>query len=177
MLTGNAAGKAFHCMRAAPALQDSPTIRAAEDVVALVPAVHRVVVLDTNVVLDWLLFTDPRAVPVAAAVTAGAVRWVATEAMRGELERVLLRGIAAKPRQPIDEVMKAFDRWSTRVEPAPGASLPSLRCSDADDQMFIDLAFQVGAAALLSRDRAVLRLAGPALRSGLRIVVPEHWAG
>jgi predicted nucleic acid-binding protein len=134
-------------------------------------------VLDTNVVLDWLLFADPRVAPLAAAVTAGRVRWVASAAMRVELDRVLKRGIASRPGHATDTVMMAFDRWAAGLEPASATIPPSLRCSDEDDQMFVDLALQARASALISRDRAVLRLARAAKALGLAIVVPERWQG
>jgi len=51
-----------------------------------------------------------------------------------------------------------------------------LRCSDGDDQKFIDLAVASGAIWLISRDRAVLRLARRASAFGLAIVTPERWA-
>jgi predicted nucleic acid-binding protein len=140
-------------------------------------SVFPLIVLDTNVVLDWLLFDDRRMATLAAALTAGRVRWVASEPMREELCRVLLRGIATRPGQATDSIVAAFDRWSARVEPAAASLAPSLRCSDADDQKFVDLAVQMRASDLISRDRAVLRLAGAARGVGLRIVVPERWTG
>ncbi len=138
-------------------------------------ALSPLIVLDTNVVLDWLLFDDPRVAPVARAVMAGRARWIASASMRDELDRVLRRGIASRPQHPTGTVMVAFDRWSTSVESASPAFVPSLRCSDPDDQKFIDLAVQQRAAMLVSRDRAVLRLARAATAVGLRIVVPERW--
>ena len=134
-------------------------------------------VLDTNVVLDWLLFADPRVAPLAAAVTSGRVRWIASAAMRAELDRVLKRGIASRPGHATDTVVRAFDRWAADVEPASAPTPRSLRCSDEDDQMFVDLALQARASALISRDRAVLRLARAAKSLGLAIVVPERWQG
>jgi predicted nucleic acid-binding protein len=50
-----------------------------------------------------------------------------------------------------------------------------LRCTDPDDQKFIDAAI-VSAQWLISRDRAVLKLARRAAALGLRIVTPERWA-
>ncbi len=136
-----------------------------------------VIVLDTNVVLDWLLFDDPRSAPLASAVMAGGVRWVASLPMRSELDRVLRRGIASRPDHPTDAVVAAFDRWSAPVEPAFASPAHCMRCSDADDQKFVDLAMQMRASYLISRDRAVLRLARAARTFGVRIVVPERWEG
>ena len=39
------------------------------------------VVLDTNVVLDWLLFEDSNAMPLGAAIEAGAAIWIGTSSM------------------------------------------------------------------------------------------------
>ena len=46
-------------------------------------------VLDTNIVLDLWWFEDPRVEPLQMAVQSGQVRWLATDAMREELQRVL----------------------------------------------------------------------------------------
>ena len=47
------------------------------------------VVIDTNIALDLLVFEDPAWVPLIALLAAGELRWLATAAMRVELERVL----------------------------------------------------------------------------------------
>ena len=40
------------------------------------------IVLDTNVVLDWLLFNDPSSAHFAKAIAECGLRWVASQAMR-----------------------------------------------------------------------------------------------
>ena len=130
------------------------------------------VVLDTNVVLDWLLFDDPAARAVAIAVMQQRLRWIATTAMRDELAEVLGAGLAAaRGRDPVC-LLQAWDRY---VTPRPPAASHPLRCRDADDQMFIDLALGAGASWLVSRDRAVLALSRRAALLGLRIVRPAEW--
>ena len=72
--------------------------------------------------------------------------------------------------------MAVFD--SLAVDMGALASLGAttrLRCSDPDDQMFIDLAMAHGANGLLTRDRAVLRLALRARSFGVLIATPEVW--
>ena len=134
-------------------------------------------VLDTNVVLDWLLFDDPSAAPLAAAIVLRQVRWVATVAMRDEFAEVLRRGLAAQRNADPAALLAA---WNAHAEmAAEPARLPAsvpLDCSDPDDQKFLDLAHAAGATWLLSRDRAVLRLARRAARFGISIAVPERWA-
>ena len=46
-------------------------------------------VLDTNIVLDVFVFADEASVPLRVALRAGSLQWLATAAMREELERVL----------------------------------------------------------------------------------------
>ena len=66
-------------------------------------------------------------------------------------------------------------RW---LDGPPGKTPPHLPvCRDPDDQKFIDLARCIGAGTLLSRDRAVLKLAARARRLGVLILTPTAWAG
>ncbi|MEP6740117.1 MAG: PIN domain-containing protein [Caldimonas sp.] len=132
-------------------------------------------VLDTNVVLDWLLFDDPRCAALTEAIGTGRVRWLASTEMRDELEDVLTRGIAPKRKRDPAAVLAQWDRWAVIAEPGDQPSPRELRCSDGDDQKFIDLALQVRAAALISRDRAVLKLARRAALHGLTIVSIADW--
>jgi len=134
-----------------------------------------IVVLDTNVVLDWLLFDDARCRHLADAIASGALRWIASAPMRAELDHVLARGIASARAGHPDRVRDGWERWSITVEAARRPSPPALRCTDADDQKFIDLALESGAAALLSRDRAVLKLARRAATHGLTIASGAAW--
>nr|WP_279343803.1 putative toxin-antitoxin system toxin component, PIN family [Variovorax terrae] len=114
--------------------------------------------MDTNIVLDAFVFSDAAALPLKQALVAAQLQWLATPAMRSELERVLaypqitprlaFYGLAA------GDVLAAFDRHACLVEAAPKACVT---CSDPDDQPFIDLAV-AHKARLLSKDRAVLSM-------------------
>ena len=115
-------------------------------------------VIDTNIVLDLLVFEDPAQAPLREAVQQGHVVWLATDAMRDELERVLAypqiaRRLVARLK-PAQEVLGQFDSHSRRVQPPARAPV---RCRDSDDQIFIDLAV-AHRAELLSKDALVLRL-------------------
>jgi predicted nucleic acid-binding protein len=134
-------------------------------------------VLDTNVVLDWLLFGDPTAAPIAAAIAGQRVRWIATAAMRDELAEVLRRGLAAARGSDPAAILAGWDAYAEILaEPVRLPPALSLNCTDPDDQKFINLAYASGAAWLLSRDRAVLRLARRAAALGITIAVPERWS-
>jgi predicted nucleic acid-binding protein len=112
------------------------------------------VVLDTNTVLDWLVFEDPGAAAVAAAVRDGALRWLACAAMRDELARILGYRNLAKWNPDSERTLAAFDQYATRLPCPPPAPL-NLRCSDPDDQVFIDLALAHQSTWLLTHDRAL----------------------
>ena len=130
------------------------------------------VVIDTNVVLDLFVFDDPAVAPLRAALVEGRVAWIATEAMRDELRRVLDYPHLARRLGDTGSaaVLADFDRHTRRVEPADKALFT---CRDPDDQRFIDLAVACGAA-LLSKDAHVLALARRLARIGVR--VSRAWA-
>lgn len=131
-------------------------------------------VLDTNVALDWLLFADPAAAPLATAVETGAVTWLACAHMREEFERVL-RYPALERWQPDAAALLARMDGLARWLPAPPAD-PLLRCTDPDDQVFLDLSRAHHARWLITRDRALLALARRAAPLGLAILTPARWA-
>lgn len=125
------------------------------------------VVLDTNIVLDVLVFQEPAALALRVALEAVSLQWLATSRMRDELQRVLgypqieqrLHFHGLTPEQ----VLTRRDRWVRQVPAAPRCACI---CKDADDQCFIDLAVAHGAL-LLSKDDQVLRLRKRLARQGV----------
>ncbi|MDD2713776.1 MAG: putative toxin-antitoxin system toxin component, PIN family [Simplicispira sp.] len=118
----------------------------------------RALVLDTNIVLDLLVFRDPATALVRQLLHTGALRWVATAPMREELARVLTYPQVA-PRVDFygltsASVLQSFDAQVQTV--AEAARVPAT-CRDADDQKFLDLA-AAERAVLLSKDKAVVAL-------------------
>ncbi len=140
-------------------------------------------VLDTNVVFDLLHFDDATARPLRLALEAGRLRCVVTEATRDEWRRVLdypefgldpaQRAALVRRYQSLSELVPAVAAgasppvrgtpihdgllYPARQKPM-GGRMPLPRCSDPDDQMFIELAAAVPAQGLVSKDRALLRL-------------------
>jgi predicted nucleic acid-binding protein len=118
----------------------------------------QILILDTNVVLDLFVFNDKAARQLRADLEQGGLHWIATRAMRDELERVLayphiesrmtFYGLAAA------DVLAGFDHHAHLVD-APAKA--SVACSDPDDQKFIDLAVH-RRCLLLSKDAAVLSM-------------------
>jgi len=134
------------------------------------------IVIDTNIVLDLLIFKDPastalqHALDATDATGASQLNWLATQPMRDELARVLAypqivtRLVLCK--LLADDVLTAFDKHARIVASAPKASVT---CSDADDQKFIDLAVS-HKAMLLSKDKAVLSMAKRLLALEVRVL-------
>lgn len=118
----------------------------------------RPVVLDTNVVLDLLVFADAAAAPLRDGLQQGRLQWLATAAMRDEFARVLaypkLASRIAFFGREAAALLQAFDGQARLVEVPLAAPV---RCQDPDDQKFIDLAV-AHRCLLLSKDGEVLRM-------------------
>lgn len=133
-------------------------------------------VLDTNVILDWVLFKRATVQPLVDAVLNAKLRWIATEAMCSELEHLLGRPMPMRwENERVRSLSVDFSAWRTIVSnPQAGAS-GRLICSDKCDQKFIDLALARPARWLVTRDKALLKLARRAKLRGVSVVQPEDW--
>lgn len=131
-------------------------------------------VLDTNVCLDLYIYGSPYCASLAAALRAGTQQALTNAACREEWLRVLGYTHLALDEARRAQAVAAYDAqlapW-TATAPAEAASLP--RCRDADDQKFLELAQACGARYLLSRDKALLKLARRTRRDhGFDILTP-----
>jgi putative PIN family toxin of toxin-antitoxin system len=129
------------------------------------------VVLDTNVLLDFWVFDDPRSRALREALDAGRIQALRDGATVDELAEVLSR-----PRFGLEAVrqmalLRDWDRLALAEPAALGAS--PLRCADPLDQKFLDLAASARADWLVSKDKALLKLARRARTLGLAILLPE----
>ena len=129
----------------------------------------KTIVLDTNIVLDLWLYLDPVLPALLEALTSKRVDWVATQAMRDELERVLAYSHIVlrmhKGGLVAEEVLAQFDRFARVV---PVADRAPYVCKDADDQKFIDLACAYSCR-LVSKDKAVLTMRNRLARVGVLV--------
>ena len=132
------------------------------------------VVIDTQTVMDWLVFQEPSVMPLADAVTAGELQWLGHPSMLEELLHVLGRGVAASRNPDVAAIQAVFAAQCRQIDTLPPRA-PRLVCRDPDDQIFIDLALAHGAKWLISRDRAVLALAKRARPFGLEILSAPQW--
>lgn len=142
-----------------------------------------IVVLDSNVVLGLFWFQDPALDLLQRALEDRTLTWHACAPMREELMEVMSRDGLRTPSQtgrPVGrghaarQVLTAFDSLVCSTPSMPNLSNP--RCTDADDQVFIDLAVGLKARWLFSRDAAVLKLRRRLhALSGCDVMRPEAW--
>ena len=132
--------------------------------------------LDSQAVFDWIYFEDPITALWEARRQAGRWQWVADESLRAELAHVLARAELPPRQRSAQDVLDWFDARA-RLLPTPAPSLATrLRCTDPDDQKFIDLALSQPVRWLVSRDRAVLKLRRRAWsQHGLLLLPPAQW--
>jgi len=133
------------------------------------------IVIDTNVCLDLFVFHDPRWAPLLAALERGEVKAVTRADCRDEYRIVL-----HYPHLPLDEDSRAAAaaRFDTLVSvEAPDSKPVRLPvCTDRDDQKFLEIARDANAAILITKDKALLKLARKTAQGGLfRIMLPEAW--
>jgi predicted nucleic acid-binding protein len=132
-------------------------------------------ILDTNVILDWLVFDDVAAQPLVRALAEGQLIWIATSPMLDELDAVLDRALPARWEGARQKAKALPARSLATVVNTPQASAQSPRCSDRADQKFVDLALAMRVRWLLSHDRALLRLARALRVAGVRVATPAVW--
>jgi putative PIN family toxin of toxin-antitoxin system len=133
------------------------------------------IVLDTNVVLDLLLYADARIRPVALGLGAGTLQLVTDGACLSELADVLGRESIGGTTAERDAALAAYRRMATTIADVSENAHPALpQCRDATDQKFMALALRSKAKLLVSRDRALLELRRRvALLGVFEIVDPE----
>ncbi len=136
------------------------------------------IVLDTNVCLDLFVFCDPRWNLLLAAMRDGTVEAVTRADCRMEWQIVL--GYA-RLKLDAEAQRRCTEQFDALIRCLPEqlldvAATPLPQCRDRDDQKFMELARDAGASVLITKDKALLKLAGRTRRAGLfSILLPQDW--
>ena len=138
------------------------------------------IVLDTNVCLDLFMFNDPRWQQLHKALHNGEIEAFTSTRCRKEFMLVLAYEKMQLTEESQTTILNAFDRVIRQVDvptSAEGASTVKLPlCKDKDDQKFLELAYACQADTLITKDKALLKLAKKTIRSQLfRIFSPDAW--
>ncbi|WP_377704726.1 putative toxin-antitoxin system toxin component, PIN family [Pseudoduganella sp. UC29_71] len=141
----------------------------------MIPVSPKRIVLDTNVCLDLFVFKDPRWSTLLHAIESGAVEAITRADCREEYLVVL-----HYKHLPLDDDSRPqsaarFDQLIKVVAPPEsGVRLPV--CTDRDDQKFLELARDASADILITKDKALLKLARRLAKAGMfKVMVPEAW--
>ncbi len=138
------------------------------------------IVLDTNVCLDLFVFRDPRWAMLEAALRSGQWQAVTRADCRNEWRLVLAYAQFALDAAAQANASAAFDALVVCLPnleaSGTAAAIVLPRCSDPDDQKFLELARDAAAQVLITKDKALLKLSGKCRRGGLfGIMKPEAW--
>jgi putative PIN family toxin of toxin-antitoxin system len=138
------------------------------------------IVIDTNVCLDLFVFRDPRWASLLAALQARTVEAVTRNDCRTEWLKVLEYSHLPLDTNSRPRATAEFDALITCIDgetlrPRADVRLPV--CTDPDDQKFLELARDSDAQTLITKDKALLKLARKTARAGLFLIVaPEKWS-
>jgi len=143
----------------------------------MIPKQTERIVLDTNVCLDLFVFRDPRWQSLLQAMQQGSVQAVTRADCRMEWTLVLAYTKLKLDAAAQEQIKAEFDALVTLLDPPlPENAIKLPLCRDSDDQKFLELAYAANAAILISKDKALLKLARKTERAGLfRIMTPERW--
>jgi putative PIN family toxin of toxin-antitoxin system len=133
------------------------------------------VVLDTNVLVSLYVFADSRFAPMRVRIESGEWQAITNAACLNEFRRVLGYPMFALAEERQRGALAAYGRSVTHfARPAPQTIAALPRCSDRDDQKFLELARDGAADWLVTADKALLRLARrDRLRGLFHILTPE----
>lgn len=128
----------------------------------------RVVIFDTNVLLDLFVFNDFRALHLKEALLARHISALATPKTLEEFADVISR-----PLFSLDQTAqeKIFMQWSSLAKMVGDEDLQKSpwQCQDPDDQVFLDLAYAHKPCTLMSKDNEVLKFASRAAKEQILI--------
>ena len=126
------------------------------------------IILDTNILLDIFVFGDVRADRLRNAVLNRQIKTYSNQTSVEELRDVISRPLFALEEGQQVKIMGQWQSLSQSIEDLKLEAAP-WKCQDPDDQVFLDLAFTVRPSILISKDKAVLKLATRALKEGVWI--------
>jgi len=128
----------------------------------------QLVILDTNILLDIFVFDDERAANLKRAIVTRSIQAIASQKTLDEFADVIARRLFKLDGQAQAAILEQWKSVAQLIDDSALASAP-WKCSDMDDQVFLDLAHQVRPAILISKDNALLQIASRAAQEHILI--------
>ena len=135
----------------------------------------KVVVFDTNVLLDLFVFNDFRALHLKQALIEGKIDGLATPITLEEFSDVITRPLFALNEAQQKQVRLQWYDLARMLDDKHLVKAP-WTCQDSDDQVFLDLAYTAKPCFLISKDNAVLRFANQAAKEQVFITADYNAA-
>lgn len=126
------------------------------------------VVLDTNILLDIFVFNDERAIHLKQAIVNESIVAIASQKTMLEFTDVISRPLFKLDEATQVAVLSQWQSIAQQYDDSDLAPAPWI-CQDPDDQIFLDLAYRLRPAILISKDNAVLNIAGRAAHEDILI--------
>lgn len=134
-------------------------------------------VLDTNAVVDWLVFEHPYLDTFRERVRSREALVLTNALAANELARVLAYPMLKLNEARRHDVLARYASLATQTQMPEGFAAETLmlppgfpHCRDRDDDAFLALAFHSQATALVTRDNALLKLQKRTRKFGVAIV-------
>ena len=130
------------------------------------------VVLDTNILLDIFVFNDERAIHLKQAIVNESIVAIASQKTMLEFTDVISRPLFKLDEATQVAVLSQWQSIAKQYDDSDLAPAPWI-CQDPDDQIFLDLAYRLRPAILISKDNAVLNIASRAAQED--ILIPNDY--
>jgi putative PIN family toxin of toxin-antitoxin system len=126
------------------------------------------VVFDTNVLLDLFVFNDFRAIHLKEVLLSRQIDAIASPKTLEEFADVISRPLFSLDTDAQEQILVKWRLLARVLEDQNLLSAP-WQCQDADDQVFLDLAYTAKPCTLISKDNEILKLANRAANEGIQI--------
>lgn len=134
------------------------------------------IIIDTNVCLDLFVFHDQRWLEILHGLKDGHLKAITRADCREEWLAVLKYPHLPVTQDNLPDICQQFDLFIECATPAIKADIRLPVCSDKDDQKFLEIARDSSASTLITKDKALLKLARKIRKAGLfSIETPEQF--
>ncbi|MFZ6847284.1 putative toxin-antitoxin system toxin component, PIN family [Undibacterium sp. RuRC25W] len=125
------------------------------------------IIIDTNVCLDLFVFHDKRWNKLLAGLQNGELKAYTRPECRDEWLAVLKYPHLPVTPENVNDIKIQFDELIECISPEDKSHIKLPVCSDKDDQKFLEIARDIEAHFLITKDKALLKLAKRIRKLGL----------